>query len=255
MRRDFCGHVQRTTRVGHPEIKHGVRKPAVCGLFATFYQVFEITAFIGWRRSADRARLYAHSLLTGNFTGKSSLFEHQSRALILETAAAQRHSREFPTRINREDIFPNREKSGSNRVSQTEGDLDQRSCFLSLVHTGTNRTETAPASRSGPSIRTGKIAFLFDLTEGRKARRPFGGLYRRQIVEPLKNAESVLAQARRDGRAIRKMLDDGIKPNGAAGEKSAGAGGIGEIQHALEFVRRSTACSLGDDRWFSWQRA
>ncbi|WP_167540038.1 hypothetical protein [Afipia broomeae] len=55
MRGDFCRHTQRKKRIGHTETNTVSEKPAVCGLFATFSQVFEITALFGWRRSANRA--------------------------------------------------------------------------------------------------------------------------------------------------------------------------------------------------------
>ena len=48
MRGDFCRHTQRKKRVGHTETNTVLEKPAVCGLFATFSQVFEITALFGW---------------------------------------------------------------------------------------------------------------------------------------------------------------------------------------------------------------
>lgn len=48
MRRDFWRHAQRKKRFGHIETKHRVKKPAVCGLSATFYQLFEITKLFGW---------------------------------------------------------------------------------------------------------------------------------------------------------------------------------------------------------------
>jgi hypothetical protein len=52
---------------------------------ACFYRLV-----IGWRRSADRARLRANSLLTGNFTGNFAILGAPSRFFQQETAALQR---------------------------------------------------------------------------------------------------------------------------------------------------------------------
>jgi hypothetical protein len=81
MRGDFCRHTQRKKRVGHTETNTVSEKPAVCGLFATFSQVFETTALFGWRRSADRAVLPLNSLQTGNFSGKIQIFRSYERLI------------------------------------------------------------------------------------------------------------------------------------------------------------------------------
>ncbi len=98
MRGDFCRHTQRKKRVGHTETNTVLEKPAVCGLFATFSQVFEITALFGWRRSGDRAGLHRISLLTGNFTGNSAKLSLYRGLRAQEIVA----SRRFPETIPRE---------------------------------------------------------------------------------------------------------------------------------------------------------
>jgi hypothetical protein len=69
----------------------------------------------GWRRSADRTRLQANSLLTGNFTGNFTIPEGQETILELEPAVPQRLFGQFPTQINRENISRNREFISRNR--------------------------------------------------------------------------------------------------------------------------------------------
>jgi hypothetical protein len=69
----------------------------------------------GWRRSADRTRLHANSLLTGNFTGNFAISGPQDRISEQETAALQRLFVKFPTEINRENLSKNRDFSADNR--------------------------------------------------------------------------------------------------------------------------------------------
>src|SRR5258708_21089072 len=63
---------------------------------------------IGWRRSADRTRLHANSLLTGNFTGNFAISGLQDAVSTQEAAVPQPLLAQFPTRINRENISKNR---------------------------------------------------------------------------------------------------------------------------------------------------
>ena len=62
MRGDFCRHARRKKRVGPTETNTVSEKPAVCGLFATFSQVFEITALFGW---SERIRTHAFLIEPG----------------------------------------------------------------------------------------------------------------------------------------------------------------------------------------------
>ena len=55
-----------------------------------------------WRRSADRTRLHANSLLSGNFTGNFATLRLPRPILQQETAVLQRLIERFPTQINRE---------------------------------------------------------------------------------------------------------------------------------------------------------
>ena len=63
----------------------------------------------GWRRSTDRAGLQVDSLQTGNFTGKSSVFEVAETVSMPKTPVLQRLFEDFPRRINRENFSTNRE--------------------------------------------------------------------------------------------------------------------------------------------------
>jgi hypothetical protein len=69
----------------------------------------------GWRRSADRARLHANSLLSGNLTGNFDVSGHFVTIFSTETAALQRLLAQFPTAINREFYSNNREFKSVNR--------------------------------------------------------------------------------------------------------------------------------------------
>jgi hypothetical protein len=69
----------------------------------------------GWRRSADRTCLHPNSLLTGNLTGKFTIYCLPEPLSMQETAVLQRLPAKFPTHINRENISPIREIFDSNR--------------------------------------------------------------------------------------------------------------------------------------------
>jgi hypothetical protein len=68
-----------------------------------------------WRRSADRARLHAISLLSGKLTGNFAILGPQKPISLHETTVLQRLSTKFPTQINRENILKIREFSSGNR--------------------------------------------------------------------------------------------------------------------------------------------
>jgi len=70
---------------------------------------------VGWRRSADRTRLHANSLLTGNFTGNFSILGPETPISLRKAAALQRLLAQFPKQINRENLSKNREFSTDNR--------------------------------------------------------------------------------------------------------------------------------------------
>jgi hypothetical protein len=63
----------------------------------------------GWRRSANRTRLQANSLLTGNLTGNFAISGPEDRISEQEIAVLQRFLSHFPTKLNRENIRENRE--------------------------------------------------------------------------------------------------------------------------------------------------
>jgi hypothetical protein len=76
----------------------------------------------GWRRSADRARLHAISLLSGNLTGNSAILRPAESFLAQETAVPQSLIEQFPTQINREIISKNRDFRSSNREIYPQND-------------------------------------------------------------------------------------------------------------------------------------
>jgi hypothetical protein len=63
----------------------------------------------GWRRSADRTRLHANSLLIGNLTGSFAFFGPSEANSLQETAVLQRLIMQLPKQVNREKIKDNRE--------------------------------------------------------------------------------------------------------------------------------------------------
>jgi len=77
-------------------------------------------ALSGWRRSADRTRLPANSLLTGNFTGNFAILELRDPIWYQETAALQPLSEQFPTQVNRDNILGIRESFFGNREFQRD---------------------------------------------------------------------------------------------------------------------------------------
>jgi hypothetical protein len=72
----------------------------------------------GWRRSADRTCLQPNSLLTGNLTGKFTIFGLPEPLSMQEPEVLQRLLVKFPTHINRENILRMREIFDSNRDFQ-----------------------------------------------------------------------------------------------------------------------------------------
>jgi hypothetical protein len=69
----------------------------------------------GWRRSANRTRLHANSLLTGNFTGNFEISDLHEPIWRQEISVLQPPLRQFPMQINREIIPANREFRNRNR--------------------------------------------------------------------------------------------------------------------------------------------
>jgi len=69
----------------------------------------------GWRRSDDRTRLHANSLLTGNFTGNFAISGLPAPIPERETAVLQPLVEQFPGQNIRENISENRECFADNR--------------------------------------------------------------------------------------------------------------------------------------------
>jgi len=81
-----------------------------------------VAGLAGWRRSANRTRLQANSLLTGNLTGNSAISEAQKPISRQEAPVPQRLFAQFPTQINREKHLDNRDrKSESREFRRTKG--------------------------------------------------------------------------------------------------------------------------------------
>jgi hypothetical protein len=96
--------------IGCPETERQSAKGRNWRAFLGFMNVQSpVAALPGWRRSADRTRLQANSLLTGNFTGNFAISGLPRPISQQETAAPQSLFAQFPTQINRENISKNRE--------------------------------------------------------------------------------------------------------------------------------------------------
>jgi hypothetical protein len=89
--------------------------PPLAGLCASIGALSLSAGLLGWGCSADRTRLQANSLLTGNFTGKFAIFGFADCISCPETAAPQPLLRKFPSQANREVFRGNRELSRENR--------------------------------------------------------------------------------------------------------------------------------------------
>jgi hypothetical protein len=83
----------------------------------------------GWRRSADRTRLHANSLLTGNFTGNFAILEAWEPISWQKTPVPQRLFAQFPTQINREKDLDNRDRKSENREFQGQRKLRRIGIF------------------------------------------------------------------------------------------------------------------------------
>src|SRR5581483_8163219 len=92
-----------------------------------------------------------------------------------------------------------------------------------------------------PSIGTCEVAFLLDVPERRIVRGPGRGLVLRQPAETIEDPDAIASQTCSHRVAIGKMFANRVEPDGAARKEAAGAGGIGIVQHALEFVARRAA--------------
>ena len=84
------------------------KNPPLAGLSANIRGPISRAGLAGWRRSADRTRLHANSLLTGNFKGNFAILVPQKPILLHETAVLQRLFDQFPTQINRKNISKNK---------------------------------------------------------------------------------------------------------------------------------------------------
>src|SRR5581483_4656225 len=87
----------------------------------------------------------------------------------------------------------------------------------------------------------GKITYLPDIAEDREMWGPDRAFRPGQLIEAFEHADAVASQAGSNGVAIREMLADRLEPDRAARQEAAGARRVGIVQHALEFVARSSA--------------
>jgi hypothetical protein len=107
-----------------------IRSPETDGQFAKAQYWWALRALrrvkspsaglVGWRRSADRTRLHAKSLVSGNFTGNFAILGLRDTIKYQETAALQPLFEQFPTQIIREKISIKREFLGDNRESHLQ---------------------------------------------------------------------------------------------------------------------------------------
>jgi hypothetical protein len=119
-----------------------MRKARVWRAFSSRKENSPKTRMPGWRRSADRTRLHANSLLTGNFTGKFAILVPQKPISLHETAVLQRLFDQFPTQINRENISKNREFLAVNREFHLQN--DKMKMQIAAPPRATRRWFTAP---------------------------------------------------------------------------------------------------------------
>jgi hypothetical protein len=80
------------------------KSPLLAGLSATTEENSLKPGMVGWRGSADRTRLQADSLPTGNFTGNFAFLGSCEPNSKRETAVLQAFLKQFPKQINRENI-------------------------------------------------------------------------------------------------------------------------------------------------------
>jgi len=81
----------------------------------------------GWRRSANRTRLRANSLQTGNFTGKFAVSEISNTVVYRKTAVLQSLPDKFMQKLTGKKIWANRAPS-----QQEQGIPSKRYVFGSL---------------------------------------------------------------------------------------------------------------------------
>jgi hypothetical protein len=96
---------------GSPETGHRIAKARHWRAFLQVSgTITPSSGMPGWRRSTDRTRLHANSLLTGNFTENFAILRLPEPISWLETTALQRLLAQFPKQINRESFSRNREE-------------------------------------------------------------------------------------------------------------------------------------------------
>jgi hypothetical protein len=112
MARDFQHFRPATPQIGSLETTYRIAKARHWWAFLPLSPAGSRRATLpGWERSADRARLRANSLLTGNF----AFLEFRGARLKAETAVPQRLCAQFPGQANSENILKSREFSSPNR--------------------------------------------------------------------------------------------------------------------------------------------
>lgn len=79
-----------------------MKSPPLAALFGNEQRNSLNRALDGWRRSADRTRLRQKSLLTGNFTGKTTVSARLCPQGSSKIAASQGFHRIFPSNNSRE---------------------------------------------------------------------------------------------------------------------------------------------------------
>jgi hypothetical protein len=110
------------------------KKPALARLRALRVAFKRNFKMIGWRRSADRTRLRANSLLTGNLTGKIAVLGPREVNREQEMPVLQWLLEKFPTQINRENILKNRElKTGNREINLQNCKKDCKRPFLARL--------------------------------------------------------------------------------------------------------------------------
>jgi len=113
---NICGKGRRLSAISASSPTVGVRrrrqmreKPGFPVHSRLSSEAWPNAALAGWRRSGIRTGLHANSLLTGNFTGNSSISGLLGLISSQETPVPQPLLQQFPKRMNRENIFINRD--------------------------------------------------------------------------------------------------------------------------------------------------
>jgi hypothetical protein len=160
--------------------------------------------FFGWRRSADRTRLRANSLLSGNLTGNFQVLADFGEFLSPEVPVPQGLLDKFPMPVNREFYSKNREFKSVNRELFSDKTRQRRLAALVVVHHWIVKPCSATAA-----LTSGHLPVDAGCAQALRERRPGTPVSRRPDYGegPLPDAGAiVLARAARVRRRKRRSI-------------------------------------------------